>query len=165
MVNIFKVNGKSNILKAILFVAITEAIGLLGGFLGNINIQTYEAFIKPVFSPPAYLFPIVWPILYLLMGLAAYRIWEVGKQRKNVRKALLLYGIQLFFNFLWPILFFRLRLYGLAFLELMILLVFMLLTTFKFFKYDKLSAFMMIPYIAWVSFAGVLNFSIWYLNC
>jgi tryptophan-rich sensory protein len=165
MVNIFKVNGKSNMLKAILFVAITEAIGLLGGSLGNINIQTYEAFTKPVFSPPAYLFPIVWAILYLLMGLAAYRIWEVGKQRKNVRKALLLYGIQLFFNFLWPILFFRLRLYGLAFLELMILLVFMLLTTFKFFKYDKLSAFMMIPYIAWVSFAGVLNFSIWYLNC
>lgn len=165
MGNIFKVNGKSNILKAILFIGITEAIGLLGGFLGNINIQNYEAFKKPVFSPPTYLFTIVWPILYLLMGLAVYRMWEVGKQGKNVRKALLFYGIQLFLNFMWPILFFRLRLYGLAFVEMMFLLVFILLTTFEFFKYDKLAAFMMIPYIVWVSFAGVLNFSIWYLNC
>lgn len=165
MVNIFKVNDKSEILKAFLSIIIAEGIGFLSAFLGKVNIMSYEALEKPIIAPPAYVFPIVWSILYLLMGLAAYRIWEVGKQGKNVKKALILYAFQLFFNFLWAILFFRLRLYGLAFVELLLLLIFILLTTFEFFNYDKLSGLLMIPYIIWVSFAAVLNFAIWFLNC
>lgn len=165
MVNIFKVNDKMEILKALLSIIIAEGVGVLSAFLGNVNVQVYEEFEKPIIAPPAYVFPIVWPILYLLMGLAVYRIWEVGKLGKNIKNALLLYGFQLFFNFLWAILFFRLRLYGLAFVELLVLLIFILLTTFKFFRYDKLSGFLMIPYIIWVSFAAVLNFAIWFLNC
>lgn len=165
MVNIFKVNDKSEILKAFLSIIIVEATGVLSDFLGNVNSGSYEALKKPVIAPPAYVFPIVWPILYLLIGLAAYRIWETGKQGKNIRKALLLYVFLLFFNFLWAILFFRLRLYGLAFVELLILFIFTMSTTFEFFKYDRLSGLLMIPYIAGVSFAAALNFAIWFLNC
>ncbi|MFT8316285.1 MAG: TspO/MBR family protein [Clostridium sp.] len=165
MVNIFKVNDKSEILKAFLSIIIVEAVGVLSAFLGNANSSSYEALKKPVIAPPAYVFPIVWPILYLLIGLAAYRIWETGKQGKNIRKALLLYVFLLFFNFLWAILFFRLRLYGLAFVELLILFIFTMSTTFEFFKYDRLSGLLMIPYIAGVSFAAALNFAIWFLNC
>lgn len=165
MVNIFKVNDKSEILKAFLSIIIVEAAGVLSAFLGNVNSSSYEALKKPIIAPQAYVFSIVWPILYLLIGLAAYRIWETGKQGKNIRKALLLYVFQLFFNFLWAILFFRLRLYGLAFVELLILFIFIMLATFEFFKYDRLSGLLMIPYIAGVSFAAALNFAIWFLNC
>lgn len=165
MVNIFKVNDKSEIFKAFLSIIIVEAAGILSSFLGNVNYDSYEALKKPIIAPPAYVFPIVWLILYLLIGLAAYRIWEIGKQGKNIRKALLLYVFQLFFNFLWAILFFRLRLYGLAFVELLILLIFIMSTTFEFFKHDRLSGLLMIPYIAGVSFASALNFAIWFLNC
>lgn len=165
MVNIFKVNDKSEILKAFLSIIIVEAAGVLSAFLGNVNSSSYEALKKPIIAPQAYVFPIVWPVLYLLIGLAAYRIWETGKQGKNIRKALLLYVFQLLFNFLWAVLFFRLRLYGLAFVELLILFIFIMSTTFEFLKYDRLSGLLMIPYIAWISFAAALNFAIWFLNC
>ncbi|AGK96592.1 TspO/MBR family protein [Clostridium pasteurianum] len=165
MVNIFKVNDKSEIFKAFFSIIIAEAVGALSAFLGGVNSSSYEVLKKPIIAPPAYVFPIVWPILYLLMGLAAYRIWETGKQGKNIRKALLFYVFQLLFNFLWAILFFRLRLYGLAFVELLILFIFIMSTTFEFFKYDRFSGLLMIPYIAGVSFAAVLNFAIWFLNC
>ncbi|MBL4935711.1 tryptophan-rich sensory protein [Clostridium sp. YIM B02515] len=128
------------------------------------NRENYESFIKPSFAPPEWVFGIVWTILYLLMAIAAYRIWLKGKKEANVRKALTLYGIQLLLNFLWTIIFFRFRLIGLAFFELMLLLIFTLLTTFEFFRIDKIAGILMIPYILWVSFAGVLNFTFWMLN-
>jgi benzodiazapine receptor len=164
MFNIFKVEGKKSIIALIISVLLAEGIGLLSGFLSMTAPNAYENFNKPSFSPPGWVFPVVWTILFFLMAVAAYRIWMKGKSGENVSKALLLYGIQLFFNFLWSIIFFRYRLYAIAFLELLLLLVFILLTTFEFFKIDKISAYLMIPYIAWVSFAGVLNYTIWMLN-
>lgn len=124
----------------------------------------YQNFNKPTFAPPGWVFPVVWTILFFLMAIAAYKIWMKGKSGENVTKALVLYGTQLFLNFLWSIIFFRFRLYAIAFLELLLLLVFILLTTFEFYRIDKPSAYLMIPYIAWVSFAGVLNYTIWMLN-
>lgn len=162
--NIFKVNGTVNLLALIISVFISESIGLLSGYLGMSNSNFYGNLQKPFFSPPGWIFPIVWGILYFLMGVAAYRIWVCGKQGANVQKGLTLYAIQLFLNFLWTIIFFRFQLFGVAFLELLLLLVFILLTTFEFLKIDKISALLMLPYILWVSFAGVLNFSIWLLN-
>jgi benzodiazapine receptor len=164
MSNILKVDGKIKIGAAILSIIIPLAVGGLSAYLGMSNVKDYETFIKPAFSPPGWVFPIVWTILYILMGLAAYRIWGHGKNGEDTKKALVLYGIQLFLNFLWTIIFFRFRLYGLAFVELLVLLVFIMLTTFEFFKIDKIAGYLMIPYILWVSFAGVLNFAIWYLN-
>ncbi|MBU3177107.1 tryptophan-rich sensory protein [Clostridium estertheticum] len=164
MLNIFKVNGEKNIIALIISILIAEGVGLLSGFLSMIGPSTYENFNKPFFSPPGWIFPIIWTILFFLMAVAAYRIWMVGKSGVAVKKSLILYGFQLFLNFLWSIIFFRFRLYAIAFLELLLLLVFILLTTFEFYKIDKTAAYLMIPYIAWVSFAGVLNYTIWMLN-
>lgn len=164
MFNLFKVNGKVNILALIASIFIAEGVGFLSGYLGMSNAQTYNSLVKPSFSPPSWVFGIVWPILYLLMGIAAYRVWMKGRGEIKSTKALILYGIQLTLNFMWTIIFFRWRLIGLAFFELMLLLIFILLTTFEFFRLDKVAGFLMIPYILWVSFAGVLNFTFWMLN-
>lgn len=117
--------------------------------------NAYENFNNPAFSPPGWVFLVVWTILFFLMAVAAYRIWMKSKSGEDVKKALILYGIQLFFRF---------RLYAIAFLELLLLLVFILLTTFEFYRIDKPAAYLMVPYIAWLSFAGVLNYTIWMLN-
>ncbi|ERI89501.1 TspO/MBR family protein [Clostridiales bacterium oral taxon 876 str. F0540] len=159
-----KNNKLTNITALVLSIIIAEGAGILSAYLGMSNKENYESFIKPSFAPPDWVFGIVWPILYLLMAIAAYRIWRKGKGGVNTGKALTLYGIQLFLNFLWTIIFFRFRLIGLAFFELMLLLVFILLTTFEFFRIDKIAGILMIPYILWVSFAGVLNFTFWMLN-
>jgi tryptophan-rich sensory protein len=162
--NIFKVNGNFDIKALLLSILITEGTGFLSSFLSMSDPSFYSTLKKPYFSPPGFIFPIVWGILYFLMALAIYRIWMKGKEGIFINKALFLYFIQLVLNFLWSIIFFRFNLYGLAFLELILLLIFILLTTFEFFKIDKVAGFLMIPYIIWVSFAGVLNFAIWYLN-
>ncbi|WP_097028122.1 TspO/MBR family protein [Clostridium peptidivorans] len=164
MTNIFKVNGKKNIPLLIIIIVLTEAAGALSGFLGMSNRQNYANLIKPAFSPPGWVFGIVWPILYLLMSIALYRILLLRKQGKDVTRGLVYYFIQFGLNLLWPIIFFRFNLYGLAFIELLVMLVFILLTTFEFARHDKISAYLLIPYILWVSFAGILNFSIWMLN-
>ena len=164
MCNIFKVDGKKNLCALLFSILIAEGIGLLSGFLSLNTNKAYQSFNKPSFSPPAYVFPIVWTILFFLMAVAAYRIWLKGKSGEDVKKALILYVIQLILNFLWPIIFFRLNLMGLAFFEILLLLVFILLTTFEFYKHDKAAAYLMIPYIIWVSFAAVLNYTIWMLN-
>ncbi|MBU3156309.1 tryptophan-rich sensory protein [Clostridium estertheticum] len=164
MFNIFKINGEKNIIALIFSILIAEGVGLLSGFLSMNGPSAYENFNKPFFSPPGWIFPIIWTILFFLMAVAAYRIWMVGKSGVDVKKSLILYGFQLFLNFLWSIIFFRFRLYAIAFLELLLLLVFILLTTFEFYKIDKTAAYLMIPYIVWVSFAGVLNYTIWMLN-
>lgn len=164
MTNIFKVNGKKNIPLLIIIIVLTEAAGALSGFLGMSSMENYADLIKPAFSPPGWFFVIVWPILYLLMSIALYRILLLRKQGKDVTRGIVYYFIQFGLNLLWSIIFFRFNLYGLAFIELLVMLVFILLTTFEFARYDKISAYLLIPYILWVSFAGILNFSIWMLN-
>ena len=164
MFNIIKVNGKKNFVALIISLLLAEGIGGLSGFLSMDVSNTYQNFNKPFFSPPGWIFPIVWTILFFIMAVAAYRIWMIGKSGINVKKALVLYCIQLFLNFFWSIIFFRFRLYAIAFLELLLLLVFIVLTTFEFYRIDKTSSYFMIPYIAWVSFAGILNYTIWILN-
>ena len=164
MFNIFKVDDKKNVVALIISVLLAQGVGFLSAFSSTNSQSAYEKFNKPFFSPPAWVFPIVWTILFFLMAIAAYRIWMKGKSGADVRKALVLYAVQLFLNFLWSIIFFRFRLYAVAFLELLLLLVYILLTTFEFYTVDKPSAFLMTPYIAWVSFAGVLNYAIWMMN-
>jgi benzodiazapine receptor len=162
--NIFKVNGNFDIKALLLSILITEGTGFLSSFLSMSDPNFYSTLKKPYFSPPGFVFPIVWFILYFLMALAVYRIWMKGKEGIFINKALFLFFVQLALNFLWSIIFFRYQLYGVAFIELILLLIFILLTTFEFFKIDKIAGLLMIPYILWVSFAGVLNFAIWSLN-
>lgn len=160
----FKVKDKRSFLSLFIIIIFTEAVGILSGYIGMSSPEAYNSLIKPVFAPPSWVYAIVWPILYLLMGFAAYRIWMLGKQGVDIRKAAKLYIIQLLLNFIWTIIFFRYRLIGLAFMELMLLLIFVLLTTFEFFKLNKFAGLLMIPYILWICFAGVLNFAFWSLN-
>jgi tryptophan-rich sensory protein len=98
------------------------------------------------------------------MGIASYRVWLAGKKGKNVDRALMFYIIQLMLNYLWPIIFFNFGIPGIAFIEIILLLVFIVLTTVKICKADRVSAYLMIPYILWTVFAAVLNFYIWILN-
>ncbi len=148
----------------IISILLAEGVGLLSSFFTRNTMQEYQQLIRPSFSPPGWVFPVVWSILFLLMGIASYRVYEKGIERDDVKSALLFYGIQLVFNFFWPILFFGLGLQGFAFLWLIILWVLILITTVKFYNIDKIAGYLMIPYILWVSFAGALNYAIWQLN-
>lgn len=148
----------------VITIILTETAGFLSGFLGMCNMNTYTNLIKPPFSPPGWIFPIVWSILYLLMAVAFYLILLKGKEGKAIRKAKKYYFIQLGLNLIWVVIFFRFRLYGLAFLDILFMVVFIMLSIFEFFKIDKISSFLLLPYIIWTSFAGVLNFYIWMFN-
>jgi translocator protein len=159
-----KVNGKKNILAFIISIFIAEGVAASCGYFIMKDHHTYESLIKPGFTMPYIVLEIVWPILYFFIAIAAYRIWMRGRGKVSISKAISLYGIQLFLSIMWIIIFFKWRLIGLAFFELMLLLVFILLTTFEFFRIDKAAGFLKIPYILWVSFAGVLNYILWMMN-
>lgn len=137
-------------------------IGFLSSKLISNNVELYNTLILPPFSPPAFLFPIVWTILYILMGISSYLIFTSDHPMKNT--ALVLYGIQLFLNFIWTPIFFGLQMYGLAFLILVLLFLVVLLMTKKFYTISPIAAFLLIPYILWLVIAGYLNLTILLLN-
>lgn len=139
-----------------------------GGFsalatMGNMGI--YSRLETPPFAPPAILFPIVWTILYILMGISAAIIYNNRTSSLPERKsALYTYGLSLFFNFLWSIFFFNQGWLLFSFFWLLGLLFLIIRTIMKYYKISPLAAYLQIPYLLWVGFAGVLNFSIWWLN-
>ena len=123
--------------------------------------DTFAVINKPVLSPPGWLFPVVWTILYILMGIASYLVFTSEKPHTA---AFTVYGIQLIFNFFWSIIFFDLELYLFAFIWLVILWFLVLKTTCMFYQISKPAGYMMLPYLLWVTFAGYLNLSIYLLN-
>ncbi len=142
------------------------AVGYFSSIVTRENIPTWYALInKPSFNPPNWVFAPVWTALYILMGYAAGRVWnKLEVDEINVKKAFLFFLIQLALNALWSFLFFGLQNPFLASIEI-ILLWLMIYETYKQFKnIDKIAAYLLLPYLAWVSFAAVLTFSIWYLN-
>lgn len=163
-INVFRVNGRIKILPLI----ILTLLPLLGSgivfYLTRNVIGIYEKLQLPVFAPPGFIFMIVWPILYICMGLASYRIYMLRDEGQNVGNALFFYIVQLLFNYLWSFIFFSFRLYGLAFIELLILLVFIIVTFIKFIKLDKIAGILLIPYILWSIFASVLSCFVWIYN-
>ncbi len=146
----------------IIFVSLALGIGSLSAFLIKDSIPIYSAIKRPFLAPPAELFPVVWSILFILMGIASALIW--CSNGRELDSALLFYGAQLVFNFCWSLIFFNFRAYFAAFIWLLILLVLISITTIKFFRINKLSGILMLPYFIWVCFAGYLNFMIWRLN-
>lgn len=162
--NIFKYKNDFSLKDLIINILIPVVGGALVGFININSSALYNELKQPVLAPPSIIFSIVWPILYLLMGLAAYRITLVLKNTNVKKGELFFYYIQLLLNFLWPFLFFTFRLYGLAFIELIILIVFIIITTIKFYMADKLSALLMLPYLIWSLYAAYLNCAIWLLN-
>lgn len=130
----------------------------------NLKKLEYHRLRKPPFTPPDWVFGPVWTILYTLIAISVYRIVRKNEKGKKVKIAYTVFSVQLVLNFLWPILFFKIKLRGIAFEELLIMLVFIILTVSEFYKIDKTSAYLLIPYLLWSSFAAALNGSIWYMN-
>lgn len=150
-------------------IVVSIIICQLAGIVGSVFTITaipgwYASLIKPPFGPPNWLFGPVWLTLYTLMGLALALVWAKGIGDKKVKQAVVLFAAQLFLNLLWSILFFGLHFTFLAFLEILLMLGFIALTTRRFYWVDRKAAYLMMPYLAWVSFASLLNFSIWFLN-
>ena len=139
------------------------AVGTVAGLLTRAGTMQYAELAKPTFSPPAAVFPIVWTILYTLMGIGLARIFlSEAAQVRN--QGLNLFWLQLFFNFMWSILFFNYKAYGIAFFWLLVMLALILAMIKKWYKTDPLAAKLQIPYALWVAFAGILNFAVWQLN-
>ncbi len=156
-------NGK--IVKLIAAILICEFVGLLGSVFTISSITTwYAALHKPSFSPPNWLFGPVWTLLYALMGISVYLIWEKGIKKKGVKPALKIFSLQLILNFIWTILFFGLRSPLLGLIAIAVLWIAILATILKFAKLSKNAAIIMVPYILWVSFAAILNLAVWMLN-
>ena len=138
--------------------------GIFAGLLTRNSMQTFSVLNKPPFAPPAILFPIVWTILYILMGISFYLIQTNRNNQKNCSNASSLYYYQLAVNFLWSIFFFRLEWYLFSFLWLLLLWVLVFLMIRCFSKISKLASWLNVPYLLWITFAGYLNFAIWWLN-
>lgn len=144
---------------------ITLSIGSLSAFLVRENVHIYAMLHKPPLSPPAILFPIVWTLLYILMGISCARIsLQKTTYPDDVFDALLNYALQLIFNFLWPIIFFNMCTFLFAFIWLAVLWTSILKMIFKFSRLDTTAAYLQIPYLLWVTFAGYLNFMIYLMN-
>lgn len=143
------------ILPLLLSLAISLGTGALAGALTSGSMDVYDTLNRPALSPPGVVFPIVWSVLYTLMGLSAYLIYVSGAPGR--RNALILYGVQLVINFIWPLLFFGIGAYWLSFFWLVVLWITMALMAASFYRIRPLAAYLQIPYLLWVAFAGYLN--------
>ena len=149
------------------FISISIALGVggLSAFLIRENLYIYSLLRKPPLTPPAIVFPIVWTLLYILMGISCARILiQRPAYPDDVLDALFSYAFQLIFNFLWPVIFFNMRTFLFAFIWLVVLWTNILRMIFKFSRLDTTAAYLQIPYLLWVTFAGYLNFMIYLLN-
>jgi len=144
--------------------AIPLAVGGLSALLSRAGMEAFAFRNMPALSPPGWLFPVVWTLLYLLMGLASCRVLVSDAPREQRRRALGTYALQLVFNFFWSILFFNGELYLLAFVWLVLLWLLIALTAIRFYEIDKTAAYLLIPYLLWVAFAGYLNLAVYFLN-
>ncbi|KKU13858.1 MAG: Integral membrane protein [Parcubacteria group bacterium GW2011_GWC2_45_7] len=155
----------NNFLKLIFAITVSELAGIIGSVFTVSAIQNwYASLVKPVLNPPAWVFGPVWTTLYLLMGIAVFLVWRYGLNRKDVKIALFIFGVQLILNALWSIIFFGLHSPLWAFVNIILLWLTILWTIIVFFKISRPAAYLFLPYILWVSFAMYLNYAIWILN-
>jgi tryptophan-rich sensory protein len=152
-------------IKLIIAILIPLIIGAISGFFTSEAVTGwYAAIQKPSFNPPNGIFAPVWTTLYIMMGIALYLVWKQERNTKIWRQALFLFGLQLFLNFCWSLIFFKLEQPGWALVEMVCLWISILLTIIWFSKLSKVSTWLLVPYICWVSFAALLNYEIWRLN-
>lgn len=143
-------------------IAIPLSIGGIASLIVNNGFDRYSEVTKPALSPPPWVFPVVWTILYILMGVSTYLIYE--KDKNLNRNSFIIYSVQLALNFIWPIFFFGFDAYLLSFIILVLLLVFVVAMIINFYKENKLASLLQIPYLIWLLFAAYLNFSVFLLN-
>jgi len=154
---------KINWFQLLTMILITELVGVIGSLLSGNTGEIYTSFIKPPLSPPGWLFGVIWPVLYLLMSIAAYIIYQTPQTLER-KKATTFYWIQLLVNFLWPIVFFRFEWYWIAVVIIILLDIWVSITTVWFYKINKAAGYLMIPYLIWILFATYLNIGIAVLN-
>ena len=147
----------------LLCLAIPLAVGGVSALLSG-GMSGYKSLNQPPLSPPGWVFPVVWSVLYLLMGYASFRVLKSGKDPQDIRKALIAYGVQLFFNFLWSPVFFGLQWRLTAFFLLIILWIAIYVTMRLFSRIDQKAGDLLLPYLLWVTFAGYLNLGAFLLN-
>ena len=152
---------KIDVKRLIISIFIPLALGTLVGLITGTN-GGYDNFIKPDFAPPGILFPIVWTILYTLMGVSSYIVDESDDARSE--KAMNAYYTQLIINLLWSFIFFTFKMYLFAFIWIILLIVIVVIMIKRFYDINKLSGLLQIPYLLWLIFASILNFSIYLLN-
>jgi len=146
-------------------IALCQGAGLVGGWATSASLRDwYPTIRKPWFTPPNWLFPVAWTTFFLLMGIALYLIWRQGTDTPGVAPALAVFGIHLILNMLWSIFFFTLRSPGWALVELVFFWLSIAASMVLFFPLSPTAAYLLAPYLVWVTFAGVLNYSIWNLN-
>lgn len=157
---IFKINLKRLIISLI----IPLGVGGVSALLTSGNMDVYTRINRPALSPPGIVFPIVWTILYTLMGVSLYLIWNKEDYIGSKTTAYFWFGVQLFFNFIWSPIFFGAEQYLAAFIILVFMWLSIIAMIISFYKISKPAALLQIPYLIWVTFAGYLNLAIYILN-
>ena len=153
-----------NWVKLLVAIVVCQLAGIIGSIFTISSIPVWYAFLnKPFFNPPNWLFGPAWIVLYTLMGISLYLVWQKGLNEKT-KVPLAFFGVQLVLNTLWSIIFFGFQAPMLAFFEIILLWFAIVFTSYKFYPVSKKAAYLLIPYIVWVSFATLLNYSIWVLN-
>lgn len=147
-----------------LCIAIPLLVGVVASLLTGGGMEVFASVEKPPLSPPGWLFPVVWTILYILMGISSYLVLTSEADESAKEGAIRIYGLQLLVNFLWPTFFFNFRWYGFSFFWLLLLWFLVLVMILRFWEINKLAAYMNIPYLIWLTFAAYLNWGIWLLN-
>ncbi len=149
----------------IISVAIALGVGILSALLTSGSMDIYSSINQPALSPPSWLFPVVWTILFILMGISAALVYlDSDSPKEQIRSALSVYTVQLIFNFIWSLIFFNMRAYLFAFIWLVVLWILIIIMIIRFYAVRKLAGILQIPYLLWVTFAGYLNFMIYLLN-
>lgn len=152
-------------MKLVISIALPLAVGGVAGLFTRPEIDKwYQTIEKPDWQPPSWVFGPVWTVLYILMGIALYLVWKSNAPENKKRPDIILWIIQLVFNFFWSFIFFRQHQLDWALGEIIVLWFFILLTIFAFARISKLAAWLLVPYISWVSFASILTYTIYQLN-
>lgn len=162
--NIFIVNGEYDILLWILCQLVVQGQGIISSIINNDMAQQYKRLKRPKFSPPAFIFAIIWSILFFLMGTSFYRILMVGSQGYDIKKPVIIFVIQLILNFAWTFIYFRLKNRKVAALELLFLVISIVFTILSFYPLDKMAFGLLLPYLIWCLYALYLNIEGWRLN-
>ena len=155
----------NNIAKLIISIVLSVGLGLLGGIFTAPEIQTWFVHLhKPVWNPPNWLFAPVWTTLYLLMGISFYLIWKAKADLDAKRWAVIIFIVQFALNFAWSYIFFKDHQMGWAFVDIIVLWLAIICTIVAFSRINSIAAWLLIPYVCWVSFAAILNYTIWQMN-
>ena len=156
--------NKNKKLELLISIGIAELVGLLSGVFAGNSGAFYKTLQLPPLAPPGWVFPVAWTLLYALMGIAAYLVYQSDTDKKQKNNALTVYGIQLFVNFMWSIVFFNLKWLGFSIVVILLLDLLIIIMISLFYNINKYAAYLLLPYLAWALFATYLNIGIYYLN-